>query len=89
MDNQQLYDYFSILTFLGKIHLVCLTYAKEVVFMNLSSIMSRQVAELQHTVSLSLVKTQMATQAAQAVVMLQDMKEASHPHKGTVIDQKG
>ncbi|KMK91369.1 putative motility protein [Rossellomorea marisflavi] len=57
--------------------------------MNLSSIMSRQVADLQHTVSLSLMKTQMATQAAQAVVMLQDMKEASHPHKGTVIDQKG
>ena len=38
--------------------------------MNLSSIMARQVAELQHTVSLSLMKTQMATQAAQAVVML-------------------
>ncbi|MCM2589705.1 putative motility protein [Rossellomorea marisflavi] len=57
--------------------------------MNLSSIMARQVADLQHTVSLSLMKTQMATQAAQAVVMLQDMKKASHPHKGTVIDQKG
>ncbi|RAK21097.1 hypothetical protein B0I26_10349 [Anoxybacillus vitaminiphilus] len=46
--------------------------------MNISSMMAKQVSELQHTLNLSLLKNQMATQAAQATVMLEDFAKAQH-----------
>ncbi|MGG3739394.1 polyribonucleotide nucleotidyltransferase [Aeribacillus pallidus] len=59
--------------------------------MNLSSIMGKQVAELQHTLNLNLLKSQMATQTAQVTTMLEDLREtnqhvAPHPYKGKVVD---
>jgi hypothetical protein len=60
--------------------------------MNVSSMMGKQVAELQRTLSMNLLKSQMSTQAAHVTVMLQDMKEANaapHPSKGLSIDLKG
>ncbi|WP_203361411.1 putative motility protein [Bacillus sp. REN10] len=60
--------------------------------MELSSIMGKQVAELQQTLSLNLLKSQMATQTAQAIQMmdtLPNVPSAPHPHKGTMIDIKG
>jgi hypothetical protein len=60
--------------------------------MNISSMMAKQVSELQHTLNLSLLKGQMATQAAQATVMLEDFAkaqhavQASHPTLGKQID---
>jgi hypothetical protein len=60
--------------------------------MNISSIMAKQVSELQHTLNLSLLKGQMATQAAQATVMLEDFAktqqsvQAPHPTLGKQID---
>jgi putative salt-induced outer membrane protein YdiY len=56
--------------------------------MTLSSIMGKQVGELQQTVQLSLLQSQLSTQAAQATVMLEKMNEASapHPFKGNHID---
>jgi hypothetical protein len=60
--------------------------------MNLSSIMGKQVAELQRTLSMNLLKSQMSTQAAHVTVMLQDMHSANaapHPSKGLNVDVKG
>ncbi|WP_456273582.1 polyribonucleotide nucleotidyltransferase [Bacillus sp. AK031] len=63
--------------------------------MNLSSIMSRQTAELQHTLNLSLLQSQMASQVAGATAMMEKMvepanaSEAQHPFKGNSIDLKG
>ncbi len=62
--------------------------------MNVSSIMGKQLAELQHTLSMNLLKSQMSTQAAQVTVMMKDMQASqnatvSHPSKGHAIDLKG
>ncbi|MFD2681681.1 polyribonucleotide nucleotidyltransferase [Bacillus seohaeanensis] len=60
--------------------------------MNISSMMGKQVAELQHTLSMNLLSSQMSTQTAQATVMLEDFREnqaASHPYKGQSLDIKG
>jgi hypothetical protein len=63
--------------------------------MNLSAMMSRQTAELQHTLNLSLLQSQMASQVAGATAMMENMtdaaasKEAPHPFKGGSIDLKG
>jgi hypothetical protein len=63
--------------------------------MNLSAMMSRQTAELQHTLNLSLLQSQMASQVAGAAAMMENMteaasaKEAPHPYKGGSIDFKG
>jgi hypothetical protein len=60
--------------------------------MNVSSIMGKQVAELQRTLSMNLLKSQMSTQAAHVTVMLQDMQAANtapHPGKGLNVDVKG
>ncbi|WP_409251741.1 polyribonucleotide nucleotidyltransferase [Bacillus sp. SCS-153A] len=63
--------------------------------MNLSSMMSKQTAELQHTLNLSLLQSQMASQMAGATAMMENMteaagsKDAPHPFKGGSIDLKG
>ncbi|MCH1625421.1 polyribonucleotide nucleotidyltransferase [Fredinandcohnia quinoae] len=64
--------------------------------MNISSIMSNNVLELQRTLSMNLLKSQMATQAAQAVVMLEDFNSsakagtsAPHPTLGKSVDISG
>ncbi|WP_338750821.1 hypothetical protein [Bacillus sp. FJAT-52991] len=60
--------------------------------MELSSMMGKQVAELQHTLNLNLLKSQMATQTAQAVQMMEmlpKVQSAPHPYKGIAIDIKG
>ncbi|PFA64028.1 hypothetical protein CN378_16095 [Bacillus sp. AFS015802] len=60
--------------------------------MEISSMMGKQVAELQRTLSMNLLKSQMATQAAQVTVMMKDMQvsqPAPHPSKGHVVDVKG
>lgn len=64
--------------------------------MGISSIMANNVAELQRTLSTSLLKSQMATQAAHATVMLNDFMNGQaptntspHPTLGNRIDLKG
>ncbi|TYR72856.1 polyribonucleotide nucleotidyltransferase [Rossellomorea vietnamensis] len=63
--------------------------------MNLSAMMSRQTAELQHTLNLGLLQSQMASQMAGATAMMENMtetahmKEAPHPFKGGSVDLKG
>lgn len=61
--------------------------------MDISSIMGQQVASLQHTVSMSIMKTAMSNSAAQAVVMLNDFQSAQqqttiapHPYAGKALD---
>ncbi|USG65311.1 polyribonucleotide nucleotidyltransferase [Brevibacillus ruminantium] len=65
--------------------------------MDLNSIMGAQLSQLQHTVSLSMMKMVQATQTASATVMLQDFVQAQqgvqqaaqaapHPTAGNVID---
>ena len=60
--------------------------------MDISSMMGKQVAELQRTLSMNLLKSQMATQTAQVTVMMKEMqvsKPSPHPSKGLVVDVKG
>ncbi|TMU86007.1 polyribonucleotide nucleotidyltransferase [Bacillus sp. BHET2] len=60
--------------------------------MDVSSIMGKQVAELQHTLSMNLLKSQMATQTAQVTVMMKEMQVSQpvpHPSKGLMVDVKG
>lgn len=64
--------------------------------MEISSMMASNVAELQRTLSTNLLKSQMATQAAHATVMLNDFMNAQaptnqspHPTLGNRIDLKG
>ncbi|MDF0728375.1 polyribonucleotide nucleotidyltransferase [Cytobacillus sp. S13-E01] len=64
--------------------------------MDISSIMANNVAEIQRTLSSNLLKSQMATQAAQATVMLDDLtkaqastQQAPHPTHGNRLDLKG
>jgi len=61
--------------------------------MELSAMMSQQLASLQQTVSMSILQSQLSTSAAQAVVMLNDMQAsqpqvAMHPYAGNIIDLK-
>lgn len=59
--------------------------------MEISSMMSQQLASLQQTVSMSLLSSSLATNAAQAVVMLDDLQasaSAPHPYAGSKIDFK-
>ncbi|MBM7649721.1 hypothetical protein JOC78_002695 [Bacillus ectoiniformans] len=60
--------------------------------MELSAMMGKQVAELQQTLSMNLLKSQMATQTAQAITMMDSLPKsppAPHPYKGAGIDLKG
>lgn len=65
--------------------------------MDINSIMGAQLSQLQHTVSLSMLKMVQATQIAGATVMMQDFAKtqeniqqttqaAPHPSAGKVID---
>lgn len=60
--------------------------------MDISSLMGAQVSQLQQTVGLSMLKMAQATQAAGAMVMLQDFTnaqaatQAPHPTLGKQID---
>jgi hypothetical protein len=75
--------------------LVCTSFDKRnegEITMNVSSMMGKQVAELQRTLSMNLLKSQMATQTAQVTVMMKEMQvsqPAPHPVKGHVLDVKG
>lgn len=60
-------------------------------YVNISAMMGKQAAQLQQTLSLNLLKSQMATQAAHATVMLEDMEnsqpaQAPHPTLGNSVD---
>jgi hypothetical protein len=55
--------------------------------------MAGQVGQLQQTLSMNLLQSQMATQAAHVTVMMEDFTQAqaslpSHPSLGTKIDVK-
>lgn len=56
--------------------------------MDINSIMSSQLMELQQTVQMSVLKNAMNMGTVAAVEMLQDMPQASapHPYKGSVVD---
>ncbi|MDI2586068.1 MULTISPECIES: putative motility protein [unclassified Psychrobacillus] len=56
--------------------------------MDLNSIMSSQLIQLQQTVQMSVLQNAMNMDTVAAVQMLQDMPEtaAPHPYKGTVLD---
>lgn len=57
--------------------------------MDINSIMSGQLAQLQQTLQLSILDQSMNNGAANVVKMLEDMPQqapASHPYKGQVID---
>lgn len=62
--------------------------------MNMSAMMGQQLASLQHTLNLSILKSQMASQTALVTTMLEDMNdsqpvaEAPHPTLGKVVDIK-
>lgn len=64
--------------------------------MDLNNIMSSNVQDLKRTLNMNLLKSSMATQAAQAIVILEDfsmaqqeVKQAPHPTLGKHIDIKG
>ena len=56
--------------------------------MNISSIMSSQLSQLQHTVQLSVLQSSLNMQAVTAVQLIEDMPQsvAQHPYKGTTVD---
>ncbi|CAM3854532.1 putative motility protein [Alkalicoccus chagannorensis] len=62
--------------------------------MDISSMMQAQTAQLQQTVSMSLLKSSLSTDAAQSINMLEKMNEGSastsaeapHPTSGSSID---
>jgi hypothetical protein len=64
--------------------------------MDLSNIMSSNLNDLRRTLNLNLLKSSMSTQAAQAIVIMEDfsmaqqeVKQATHPTLGKRIDIKG
>ncbi|SER92906.1 putative motility protein [Psychrobacillus sp. OK032] len=56
--------------------------------MDLNSIMSSQLMQLQRTVQMSVLQNAMNMDTVAAVQMLQDMPQtaAPHPYKGTEVD---
>ncbi|RNC99286.1 putative motility protein [Lysinibacillus halotolerans] len=57
--------------------------------MDINSIMSAQVAQLQQTVQMSIMDKSLNLATASTVEMLEQMSEQTnspHPYKGTVID---
>ncbi|OMP67398.1 hypothetical protein [Domibacillus epiphyticus] len=59
--------------------------------MELSSIMSGQLADLRRTLNVNLLKSQVATQTAFVTAMIQQMpatadQGAPHPYKGAALD---
>ncbi|WP_313894478.1 putative motility protein [Psychrobacillus sp.] len=59
--------------------------------MDINSIMSSQLVQLQQTVQLSLLQNAMNMEAVSAVALLEDMPQtaAPHPYKGSVVDIQG
>lgn len=57
--------------------------------------MGKQVAQLQQTVSMSIMNSALSQQAAGAIAMMESVSQAStpipapHPHKGVSIDLQG
>lgn len=57
--------------------------------MELGSIMSTQLAEMQQTAQMSIMENAMNMDATAAIELLQEMPQpqvAQHPYKGTTID---
>ncbi|MER2263192.1 MAG: putative motility protein [Psychrobacillus sp.] len=55
--------------------------------MDINSIMSSQLAQLQQTVQMSVMKNALNMETVAAVEMLESMPQpATHPSKGTVVD---
>lgn len=56
--------------------------------MDISSIMSSQLRDLQQTVQMSVLKSALNMEAVGAIEMLKEMPEnaAPHPFKGSVVD---
>ena len=56
--------------------------------MDINSIMSSNLLQLQQTVQMSVLQNAMNMESVAAVEMLEDMPQASapHPHKGSVVD---
>lgn len=54
--------------------------------MDINSIMSSQLLELQQTVQMSVMQNALNLNASAAVELLNDIPQATHPYKGTVVD---
>lgn len=62
---------------------------KEGIYMEINSLMSAQVAQLQQTLQMSILDKSLNSEAAGAIKMLEEMPQqpvAAHPYKGQVID---
>lgn len=58
----------------------------EVITLAISSIMAQNLRDLQHTVQLSLLQSQLNTGAASATQLIQQMNQPIHPNLGHSID---
>lgn len=54
--------------------------------MDVNSIMSSQLTDMQQTVQMSVMQNALNLNASAAVELLEDMPTATHPYKGTVVD---
>lgn len=54
--------------------------------MDINSIMSSQLMELQQTVQMSVMQNALNLTTTAAVELLEDMPLATHPYKGTTVD---
>ena len=54
--------------------------------MEITSLMSTQLMELQQTVQMSVMQNAMNMNTSTAVKLLEDMPVATHPYKGNSID---
>ena len=56
--------------------------------MNINSIMSSQLSQLQHTVQLSVLQSSLNMQAVSAVQLIEGLSQgdAQHPYKGSMVD---
>ena len=54
--------------------------------MDVNSIMSSQLMDMQQTVQMSVMQNALNLNASAAVELLEDMPTATHPYKGTVVD---
>lgn len=80
------------LIFIITLHLKFYLYVdiseKEGCIVDINSIMSSQLMELQQTVQMSVMQNALNLNASAAVELLEDMPQtqASHPYKGTAFD---
>ena len=54
--------------------------------MDINSIMSSQLMQLQQTVQMSVLQNALNMETVAAVQLIEDMPQASHPYKGSVVD---